>query len=111
MNEFEGSSSAVTSAFQTHLLKFASTSSSYSSSGRPRLIDMIQNKELLTDDDIPILNTEALFQNVDLTKLKKEEFQLQESYKKQAENQLQVDINPTLQLSTVFNRSDKKKKR
>lgn len=110
MDEFEGSITAVTSAFQTHLLELASDSDSYLHSAtlsdtlkvliRPRLIDLIKDKELLIDDNIPLLDTEKLFKNIKISELKKEEFKLQHSYKKEAESRLEMD-NPTLQLNNV----------
>ncbi|CAF1310799.1 unnamed protein product [Rotaria sordida] len=102
-NQFEGSVSAVTASFQKHLLDMTLQPNIYlrsKTSFRPRLIDLIKDVELLTDDNIPILNTETLFENVNIAQLRKNDFQLQQSYQKEAENRLQLD-DPALQLNTV----------
>jgi hypothetical protein len=100
IDEFEGSVTAVTSTFQTYLLELVSDSISYlcQTRDRPRLIDLINDKELLIDDDIPIIDTKELFENLKKSKLKREQFELQRSYKKEAESQLEKD-NPKFQLS------------
>ena len=99
MDEFEGSAKAVAPAFQEHLLDILHSKSfvDTSISPRPRLVDIIQDENLFFDDDISIIDMKTLFKNINTSDLKKNIFKLQQSYKIEAENQLQMD-NPKIQL-------------
>ena len=99
MNQFKGTAKAVADAFQKHLLEILHSQSfkNVLISHRPRLIDIIQDEKLFWDDDVSIVDINSFFNNTNTSFIKKEVFKLQQSYKIEAENQLQLD-NPSLQL-------------
>ena len=100
MNVYEGNTKAVTFPLQNDLLENFHLKSYLHSSilNRPCLVDIIKDVDLFHDDDILLLNTDNLFENLDTIDLKKTKFQFQHSYKKEAKYQLERDT-PILQLN------------